>query len=218
MTRSSAEEELAERSELQHLDPTARRQELARIWSRKRWLEQRIAPGIDVTDGEVRAWFDANRESGEGLVEPEKIHARHLFLSTVETDDETREESIKALHRQLSEKSASFESLAKASSEDPRTKNRGGNLNWFTRDRMPADFSDQVFALKTGDLSEPFKTAIGWHIVEVLDHQSERPLTFDEAAEEIRIHIENQRSADTIKVLMKKLRTVANIKLFPEHI
>ncbi len=214
----TSDEDLSSRSDLQNLDPPARRDELARIWSRKRWLEKRIAPGIDVTDEEMREWFDANRETGEGFVEPEKVHARHLFLSTVETDDETREELIVDLHRQITEKENTFDDLTKTYSDDPRTKHRGGDLSWFAKDRVPQDFGEFVFAMKPGDISEPFKSAIGWHIVEVLDKQPERPLEFHEIADEVRHHLENQRTVDTIKVLMKKLRTVANIKLFPEHI
>jgi parvulin-like peptidyl-prolyl isomerase len=211
-------EKLAERAELQGLSDKELRDELARTWSRKRWLEKRIAPGIDVTDEEVREWFEANRESGEGFIEPEKIRARHIFLSTVETDDETREARIRDIHRQLVAKENTFKELAAAFSEDERTRNRGGDLNWFARDRIPEDFAAAIWELEPGALTEPFRTAIGWHVVEVLERQEARPVTFEEVEREIRHHLENERAADTVKVLMKKLRTVANIRLFPENI
>lgn len=210
--------DLAERSHLQKLSPEERNAELARIWSRKRWLEQRIEPGVDVTDREVREWFDANRETGAGFTEPEKIRARQIFISTVEDDDETHEQLARDIHSRLIEGEKPFEDLAREFSEDPRTANRGGDLNWFARDRVSKKFSETVFTLKKGDVSEPFKTDIGWHIVEVTDYQPERPVEFQAVADEIRFHLEAERSADTIKQLMKKLRTVANIRLFPEHI
>lgn len=217
-----SEEELAERSDLQNLTPEDRRAELARIWTRKRWLENRVEPGVDVTDEEIRQWFEANRidEEGnprKGFYEPEKIRARQIFLSTVETDDETREEMIRDLHRQLVEKTDTFENLAKAFSDDPKTKKFGGDLNWFSRSRVPEDFAEAVFVLNPGELSAPFRTSIGWHIVEVIDHQPQRPVEFVEVESEIRDHLENQRTADTMKVLLAKLRKVANIRLFPEH-
>lgn len=210
--------EMAERSMEQRLEDSGLREELGRIWSHKKWLEQRIAPGIDVTDEEVRAWFDANRETGEGFTEPEKVRARHIFLSTVETDDETRETLIRDLHRQLVENESTFEEIAKTYSEDPKTKKVGGDLNWFARDRIPDDFSEVVFTMAPGALSEPFRTGIGWHIVEVLEKQAERPVDFEEVEAEIRDHLENQRTEDTVKVLLEKLRSVANIRLFPENI
>ncbi len=211
-------EELAERAAVQNLGEEELRAELARTWSRKRWLEQRIAPGIDVTEEEVRTWFEENRDTGEGFGEPEKVRARHIFLSTVEVDDETREEKIRDLHRQLTEGTSSFEELAAAFSEDPRTKGNDGDLNWFSRDRVPEDFASVAFELEPGKLSDPFRTSIGWHIVEVLDRQSARPVEFEEVKTEIRHHLENIRTEQTIKVLLEKLRTVANIRLFPEHI
>jgi parvulin-like peptidyl-prolyl isomerase len=69
-----------------------------------------------------------------------------------------------------------------------------------------------------GTLSEPFRTGIGWHIVEVLEKQEERPVDFEEVEEEIRDHLGNQRTEETVKVLLEKLRSVANIRLFPENI
>ncbi|MEM6279814.1 MAG: peptidylprolyl isomerase [Verrucomicrobiota bacterium] len=210
-------EEREGRSQRQDLSPEERREQLARIWSRKRWLEQRIEPGVDVEDEEVRAWFEANREAGEGFREPEKVRARHIFLSTVIEDDPSREELIRTIHRQISEGEGSFEELAAEFSEDLRTKNRGGDLDWFARDRIPEDFAEPVFALGVDEMSEPFRTSIGWHIVKVEERQEERPVAFEEVEKEIRHHLETEYTADTIKQLMEKLREVSNIRLFPEN-
>lgn len=213
-----SEEELVQRSDLQNLSAESRRAELGRLLSEKKWLEQRIAPGIDVTEEEVSHWFEANRESGEGFVEPEKVKARHIFLSTVINDDESREELIRDLHRQISEGEGRFKEFAAEYSEDLRTKKRGGDLNWFARDRVPDDFAEVVFKLKVDELSEPFRTSIGWHLVKVEERQSGRPVSLEEVETEIRHHLETERTVDTIKRLMKKLRTVSNIRLFPENL
>jgi parvulin-like peptidyl-prolyl isomerase len=212
-----SEEEIKLRSEDQFLSQEERNAELARIWTRKRWLETRIEPGIDVTEEEMEAWYEANRDTGTGFIEPEKVRARHLFVSTVEVDDEAHEQQIREMHRRLTDGEATFEELAKLS-EDPRTKNRGGDLNWFTRDRMPEEFAEVAFALNKGDISEPFRTSIGWHIVEVTDRQEERPLSYEEIREDIRAHLENQRAEDTVKQLLEKRSEVANIRLFPENL
>lgn len=212
-----SEEDLERRSKAQFLTEEERNAELARVWSRMRWLEKRIEPGINVTEEEMQAWYEANRDTGTGFIEPEKIRARHLFVSTVEVDDEAHEKQIRDMHRKLISGEATFEELA-PSSEDPRTKTRGGDLNWFSRDRMPDDFAEVVFALKKGEVSEPFRTSIGWHVVEVTDQQEERPISFPEAREEIRAHLENQLTKDTIRQLLEKLGDVANIRLFPENL
>lgn len=212
----ASEEEMEKRSALQDLDDAARRGELARIWSRKKWLEKRIAPGIDVTDAEVRDWFEANQSSGGGFTEPEKIRARQIFLAAG-GDGESREALLRDIHRQIGEGEGTFEEFAAEFSEDLQTRNRGGDLNWFARDRVPEDFARVVFSQKVGELGEPFRTSLGWHLVVVDAHQAGRPVRFEEVEQEIRHHLENERTVATIKDLMKKLRTVANIRLFPEH-
>lgn len=213
-----SEEELAERSELQGLSKEQRDKQLARIWSRKRWLERRIDPGVAVTSEEARSWYDFHKEKGEGFREPEKIRARHVFISTVEVDDETREKLITDAYEQISSGEKSFEEVASEISDDPRSKNRGGDLNWFSRDRVSEEFSEIVFGLEDGVISKPFRTEIGWHIAEVTDRQPARDVTFEEMADEISALLRNDRREDTIKLLMKKLRTVAKIQLFPENI
>ena len=114
-------EELIERSALQELSEADRHEVLGKIFSRKQWLERRIEPGIDVTDEEVLEWFEANRESGEGFIEPEKIRARQIFISTVINGDETREALIRKIHRQIGEGEGTFAELAQEFSEDLRT-------------------------------------------------------------------------------------------------
>lgn len=213
-----SDEELRERARLQDLDDEELREALGKTWSRKKWLEKRIAPGIDVTEEEVESWYEANRETGEGFREPERIRARHLFLSTVETDDESREELIRDLHRRLVEGEAGFEELAKDFSEDPRTKKRGGDLNWFARDRVPEDFAEAVFDLEPGTVVGPFRTSIGWHVAEVLERKPARERSLEEMRREIGLHLENERTRDTVDRLLEKLSTVANIRLFPDHI
>jgi parvulin-like peptidyl-prolyl isomerase len=216
-------EQIAERADDQGLTDEAIASELARIWSRKRWIEKRIAPAVTVTEEEAKAWFEANRGNAEsgirgGFIEPEKVRARQIFLSTVEVDDATREDLIREIHRKLTSGEAGFEALAKAHSEDERTKEKGGDLNWFSRNRLPEDFTGPVFALEPGKVSEPFKTRLGWHIAEVLERQAERPVTYEEIAVEIRQHLESERTEATVKELMGKLRKVANLQLFPENI
>ncbi len=218
-----APEEIATRAAVQGLDEKGIEAELARIWSRKRWLEKRIAPAVTVTEAEASEWFKRNHQTPEGVLqpgffEPEKVRARHIFLSTVEVDDKTREDLIRSIHLKLKNKEASFEALAKAHSEDPRTKDQGGDLNWFSRERMPEDFTTPVFALKPEELSEPFRTRLGWHLVEVMDRQEKRLLTYEETKDEIIAYLESERTEETVKVLMEKLRKVANIQLFPENI
>jgi hypothetical protein len=221
-TQFPSPDDLAARAAAQGLDEAGWKTELARIYSRKRWLEKRIAPAVTVTEEEAREWFEANQvteegKPGKGFVEPEKLRARRIFLRRT-GDGSEQETRMREIEAKLKAGTETFESLSKAYSEEDFSKNSGGELNWFSRERIPEDFADIVFALKAGEGSKAFATSSGWHLVEVLERQEERPVLYEDAAQEIRNHLEAQRTEETIKTLMQKLRRVANIQLFPENI
>jgi len=183
------------------------------------WLEKRISPAVQVDEEEAREWYKKNRnnEEASGLVVPEIIRARHIFISTVEEDNEARKAVIDDVYNQLIEEKLSFAELAKAHSEDERTKTLGGDLGWFSRKRMPEDFIKHVFALQQGATSEPFHTTLGWHIVEVSDRKSPRDLTFEELEPEIVAWLKNKRRKEVLHIFLLKLRKASNIEIYPEN-
>lgn len=209
-------EMLERQTELQDLTPEERTEELERIWSRKVWLEKRIAPGVGVGDDEVREWFDLLSESGD-IVEPEKVKARQIFIATLEADEADAESRIREAHRRISE-GEPFADVAREVSEDARTREWGGELNWMSRRRLLPGLAEPIFAQPVGQIGEPFKSKIGWHLVEVLEKQPERPARFEEVEDELRATILTQQKRDTVRQLLDKLRKVANIVLFPENI
>jgi parvulin-like peptidyl-prolyl isomerase len=92
-------------------------------------------------------------------VDKEEVKASHILLN-----DEAEAKNI------LSEikAGASFEELAKTKSKDS-SRERGGDLGYFTRGQMVKSFEDVAFSLAIGDVSEPVKSDFGWHIIKVLD-------------------------------------------------
>ncbi|HRN61651.1 MAG TPA: peptidylprolyl isomerase, partial [Luteimonas sp.] len=61
---------------------------------------------------------------------------------------------------------ADFQAIARESSDDTVSKPEGGDLGWFTRDEFGPEFGGQVSNLQDGQVSAPFKTQAGWHIVQ----------------------------------------------------
>ncbi len=86
----------------------------------------------------------------------QEIHARHILLPT-------EDEAKKALARVKG--GEDFAKVATELSKDPS--GNGGDLGWFTKDRMVPEFSDAAFKMKDGEISEPVKTQFGWHIIKV---------------------------------------------------
>lgn len=135
-------------------------------------LTRVIAP--QVTDAKVRAAYDKEFAGKKG---PEEVRARHILVKT-----KAEAESIIA---QL-DKGADFATLAKKYSIDGSAA-QGGDLGFFTKDKMVAPFADAAFALKPGQWTEkPVQTQFGWHVIELEARRQQPAPTFEEAADEIR--------------------------------
>lgn len=212
--------QLQQRSAAQHLDARQRRQRLGELTAQVDWLEAHLASSPRVTETAARQWYDNNREGGpeNGFGVAETYRARHIFLSTVSDDSPGREQQIHELHRQLTEDQADFAALAAEHSEDLRSKPRGGDLNWFTAARMPADFIAAVETLQPGELSEPFRSGIGWHIVEMTDRQPARDASFEEMREEIIAYLETEDRRQKIEEFVENLRRTSIVQVFPEQL
>jgi len=92
---------------------------------------------------------------------PKKIHACHILIKT---DQEANVAYYDVTH------GMDFGDIAKARSICPSAK-KGGDLGWFGRGKMVKEFENVAFSTNKGEISKPFKTQFGWHIVKVVDVQ-----------------------------------------------
>jgi len=110
---------------------------------------------------------------------------------------------------------ADFEAIARAESEDPGSARQGGNLGFFGRGVMVPQFEEAAYSLQPGEISEPFATAYGYHIVQTLGY---KPLpTFDEARKDIMTSMARDgRARLPQKEYLANVRAESNIVLSPE--
>jgi peptidyl-prolyl cis-trans isomerase SurA len=108
------------------------------------------------------------RRSGEAPVIVNQIHVRHILMKPNELDDEAtvREKLAKLRERIL--KGEDFAGIAATASEDPGTAPDGGDAGWAGPGTFVPEFDKAIADLKDNEISEPFKTRYGWHIVQML--------------------------------------------------
>ncbi|HEY4061840.1 MAG TPA: peptidylprolyl isomerase [Puia sp.] len=111
---------------------------------------------------------------------PDSVRARHILVATVDPrsgqplmDDSTGKKKIDSI-KNLIEHGARFDSIAAKLSDDPGSKEKGGDLGYFTADKMVKEFADFCFNGKTGE-KKIVKSQFGYHYIEILDQKSFEP-------------------------------------------
>jgi peptidyl-prolyl cis-trans isomerase C len=146
------------------------------------------------TDAAIKATYD---EAAKNQKPETEYHAHHILVPT-------EEEAKKALARLKS--GEDFAKVAGEMSKDPGSK--GGDLGWFTKDRMVPEFGEAAAKLKPGELSEPVKSQFGWHIIKL---DETRPKTFpplDQIKDQVARYVVQKAQSD----LVVKLRDGAKIE------
>ena len=108
------------------------------------------------------------RRGGDAPVIINQIHVRHILMKPNELDDDAtvREKLAKLRERIL--KGENFGGIAATASEDPGSAPDGGDLGWSGPGTFVPEFDKAIADLQTNEISEPFKTRYGWHIVQML--------------------------------------------------
>ena len=108
----------------------------------------------------------------------DQIHARHILMKTNElADDALVQQKLNALRDRIL-KGEDFGGIAQTTSEDPGSAAEGGDLGWAGPGNFVPEFDAMLASLKDNEISMPFHTQYGWHIVQVLGHR-----TFDNTDE-----------------------------------
>ena len=129
----------------------------------------KIKPTIDVSDTDIKEYYDSHLEEYK---QEEQVKARHVLIKTEDRTDEEALKLAKKVKKEL-EGGLSFDIAAGQYSEDPGSKDKGGDLGFFGRGRMVPAFEDAAFTQPINALSEPVKTNFGYHIIQVLERKTE---------------------------------------------
>lgn len=182
----------------------------------EQWVERAIENEIQVTPQECLEQF---QKSPAAYMQPARWRASHLFLAAPsETPEEVvaaKQAAIQAISDRIVH-GEKFDDLVASTLEDEATKNCGGDLNFFSSERMPLDFLAAVQALQTGRVSGVVRTELGFHIVQLTAMLPARPLTFEQAQGEIALALGNGKRARAVEEIQARLAREAEfVRLEP---
>jgi peptidyl-prolyl cis-trans isomerase C len=128
----------------------------------------------------------------------EEVHARHIL---VESEDAAKKAQARVTGGE------DFAKVAKELSKDPGSAD-GGDLGFFTKERMVKEFADAAFALKPGEVSAPVKSQFGWHVIRLEERRTKPVPTFEQVKPQIETYLTRKSQQD----LILKLRAEAKIE------
>jgi peptidyl-prolyl cis-trans isomerase C len=133
----------------------------------------------------------------KGLPPEQEVRARHILLAS--------EDEAKAVVERI-RKGEDFAKLAAELSKDPGSGQTGGDLGFFTKERMVTEFSEAAFKLDVGALSAPVKSQFGWHVIKV-DEKRQKPFPpLDEVKDQIAQYLERKAQQDVVLALRAKAK------------
>jgi peptidyl-prolyl cis-trans isomerase SurA len=151
-------------------------------------------------------------QRGAGMQKEEQTLLRHILVMPSEIRSEEEAEAlIRQVHDEL-EAGGDFVALAAEHSEDPGSALNGGDLGWTSGNEFVPAFREAMYATTTGELSEPFRSQYGWHILEVQERR-EQDLS-EETRRNMAMQILHQRRFDEeLQEWLKELRDEAFVEM-----
>lgn len=184
----------------------------------KEYLNRVVAKDINVSDEDVRQYYEANKEK---FKTPEQVRVRHILVhvSSKASDEDKKKakEKIMVLRERVI-KGEDFAKLASEYSDDPGTKKKGGDTDYFARGKMVKPFEAAAFSLKPGEISDIVETKFGYHIIKVEDHKGARTMGLEEVKSAIRDHLRTEQTNSRAAAFLKNASSKAGMEIYEDKI
>lgn len=179
---------------------------------RLRLVSQEVRSKIQITEKDIRDYYTANPEKYE---KEETYHARLITLNIPSNASNAEikriKDSISAIYAEA-KSGKSFEDLARKNSQDPSAK-EGGDLGPFKRGEMLPEFDNVLTKLKPGEISEPFATQSGLHIVKLEGRSHGELQPFEQVKGDIADLLYKKKSEERFNQWLADLRKNAAVEM-----
>ncbi len=143
----------------------------------------------------------------------DQIHTRHILIQTNEIlDSESARKKLEEIRARIVDNGEDFGAVAKAISDDPGSASEGGDLGWATRGRFVKDFEDVADTLEENEISQPFKTQFGWHILQLLGKR-QYDSTADSRRNQAYQALRQRKVVEQTEIWLRRLRDEAFVEV-----
>ena len=166
---------------------------------------------VAVPQADIQRYYNDNSQQ---YTTPERVRASHILLNTGGKDEAAVRKQAEELLAKI-KAGANFAELAKKYSEDPGSKEKGGDLDFFPRGQMVPEFEQAAFSLQPGQVSDLVKTQYGFHIIKVVEKQAGSTQTLDQVRAQIQqtlaAQIADRQITDRARQLAEKIKTADDL-------
>lgn len=153
-----------------------------------------------------------DKDGGDALAYKEEVRVRHILIKPSEIRSlEAAEQLARRLYQRLQD-GEDFATLARQFSEDPGSARNGGELDWISPQSLVPEFRETMAATAIGNLSRPFATQFGWHILQVLDRRMTD--SSQESREQQALNLlHNRKFEEELQLWLKEIRDEAYVEI-----
>jgi peptidyl-prolyl cis-trans isomerase C len=174
-------------------------------------IDKQVVEKITVTEQDAKAYYDTHPEA---FKQPEQIRASHILVTVDPKADPAKKEEAHKKIVSVQEKlkaGGDFATLAKEDSDCP-SKEKGGDLGYFSKGQMVKPFEDAALALKPGETSGIVETQFGYHIIKLSDIKPEGVMSYAEVKDQLTQYLKQEKVKTALDSYLAGLEKTAKIE------
>ena len=168
------------------------------------YLDKVVSAQVKASDEEIKAYYEANKDSYRTK---ELLRGRHILIKAEKNATEAEKQAARKKAEEVLIKvraGGDFSALAVEFSDDPGSKERGGNLGWFSRGQMAPEFEKAAFSLAPGGVSDIVETKFGYHIIKVEERKDPTLQPLDEVRGQIELKLTRDKRRKAVEDYVQK--------------
>jgi len=185
--------------------------------------QQVLRDKVTVTDAQIKKFYDDNPEKFE---EPEMVRISHILIATLDgktgaplpADDLKAKKKIVDDLLKRAKAGEDFAKLAREYSDDPGSKDKGGEITMARGGRVPKEFEAAAFTLQTNQISDVVTSQIGYHIIKLSEKTPARKLELDKVTPDIKNYLEGKEIDKIAPENLALLKKEANVEILDDQL
>lgn len=166
--------------------------------------DAQLASQVNLGEPDLRSYYDAHKAE---FTQEEQVQARHVLVMVNDQRSDAQAQARALEAKKKLDGGADFAAVVKEYSDDTASKDKGGDVGYFGRNRMVKEFEDAAFGAQPGKLVGPVKSSFGYHLIEVTGKRPGGTQPFELVKDQIRARLTAERTRQLAETRAKELAT-----------